>query len=115
MKVVEREQARRLRRLGWVCGTPPDLAPTAPTAVCAAFAALAPPLARSGPPGCRERIDDPARTMLGEPQLARFARDLRASTARWKIVMNEVPLQQFYANPYDRWEATRPSARKCSS
>jgi phosphodiesterase/alkaline phosphatase D-like protein len=42
--------------------------------------------------------------MLGAEQLARFARDLRASTATWKIVLNEVPLQQFYANPYDRWE-----------
>jgi alkaline phosphatase D len=87
-----------------VCGAPPDLAPTAPTAVRAAFAALAPPLARPVPAGCKETIDDPARTMLGAEQLARFARDLRASTATWKIVLNEVPLQQFYANPYDRWE-----------
>jgi phosphodiesterase/alkaline phosphatase D-like protein len=87
-----------------VCGTPPDLAPTAPSAVRAAFAALARPLARPVPAGCKETIDDAARTMLGSAQLARFARDLRASTATWKIVMNEVPLQQFYANPYDRWE-----------
>jgi alkaline phosphatase D len=87
-----------------VCGTPPDLAPTAPTPVRKAFAALAPPLARPVPAGCRETIEDPARRMLGPAQLARFARDLRASTATWKIVMNEVPLQQFYANPYDRWE-----------
>jgi alkaline phosphatase D len=87
-----------------LCGTPPDLAPTAPSSVRAAFAALAPPLARPVPAGCRETIDDPARTMLGTVQLTRFAADLRGSTATWKIVINEVPLQQFYANPYDRWE-----------
>jgi phosphodiesterase/alkaline phosphatase D-like protein len=89
---------------GGLCGTPPDLAPTAPPAVRAGFAPLAPPLARPVPPGCREKIEDTTRTMLGAAQLARFTSDLRASTATWKIVVNEVPLQQFYANPYDRWE-----------
>jgi alkaline phosphatase D len=87
-----------------VCGSPPDLAPTAPAVVRSAFAGLAPPLARPVPPACLQTIDDPARTMLGAAQLARFAADLRASNATWKIVVNEVPLQQFYANPYDRWE-----------
>jgi alkaline phosphatase D len=72
--------------------------------VRAGFAPLAPPLARPVPAGCREKIEDPARTMLGAAQLARFTSDLRASTATWKIVVNEVPLQQLYANPYDRWE-----------
>jgi alkaline phosphatase D len=89
---------------GGLCGSPPDLAPTAPPAVRAGFAPLAPPLARPVPAGCREKIEDPARTMLGAAQLARFTSDLRASTATWKIVVNEVPLQQLYANPYDRWE-----------
>jgi alkaline phosphatase D len=86
------------------CGTPPDLAPTAPAGVRSAFAGLVPGLARPVPPACLSAIDDPARTMLGPQQLTRFTRDLRASTATWKVVINEVPLQQFYVFPYDRWE-----------
>ncbi|MSO58534.1 MAG: hypothetical protein EXQ77_05790 [Thermoleophilia bacterium] len=81
-----------------------DLAPTAPVAVRAAFAALAPPLANPVPVGCLEAITDPARTMLGSAQYAAFTAAIRASTATWKVVLNEVPMIQFYALPYDRWE-----------
>ena len=28
----------------------------------------------------------------------------QASTATWKVIVNEVPIQQYYALPYDRWE-----------
>jgi phosphodiesterase/alkaline phosphatase D-like protein len=89
---------------GGACGTPLDVAPTAPAAIRKRFATIAPPLRDPAPPGCKERIDDPSRTMLGASQLARFLRDIRASTATFKVVVNEVPLQQFYALPYDRWE-----------
>ncbi len=68
------------------------------------FAVLAPTLAQPAPAGCRERIEDPARTMLGARQYARFTTAIAASTATWKVVVNEVPIQQFYALPYDRWE-----------
>jgi phosphodiesterase/alkaline phosphatase D-like protein len=81
-----------------------DLAPTAPAGVRAAFAAIAPPLAQPVPAGCREAIDDPSRTMLGAAQLTAFTKAIRASTATWKLVVNEVPLMQLYALPYDRWE-----------
>jgi alkaline phosphatase D len=81
-----------------------DLAPTAPAAVRAAFAAIAPPLAQPPPAGCVEALDSPSRTMLGAAQLAAFTRAIRASTATWKIVLNEVPMMQLYALPYDRWE-----------
>jgi alkaline phosphatase D len=82
----------------------PDLAPTAPPAVRQAFTLLVPSLADAVPGPCLARIDDPSRTMLGPRQLARFLRDLRRSTATFKVVVNEVPLMQFYALPYDRWE-----------
>ena len=78
-----------------------DLAPTMPPFVRAAFAPLLPPLP---PPGCVAAIFDPARTMLGPVQKAAFKAALLASTARFKFVVNEVPIQQFYALPYDRWE-----------
>jgi alkaline phosphatase D len=94
---------------GGVCDNPatpgrPDLAPTAPRAVRNAFATLAPPLAQPVPPACLAAVRDQARTMLGARQVARFRADVAASTATWKVVMNEVPIQQFYALPYDRWE-----------
>jgi phosphodiesterase/alkaline phosphatase D-like protein len=78
-----------------------DLAPTMPPAVRALFAPLLPPLP---PPGCVAAIFDPSRTMLGPVQKAAFKAALLASTARFKFVINEVPIQQFYALPYDRWE-----------
>ncbi len=85
-------------------GGTPDVAPTAPAAVRRAFASLFPPLARPVPQACVDRIEDPSRTMLGKRQLRRFLADVARSTATFKVILNEVPLQQFYALPYDRWE-----------
>jgi hypothetical protein len=53
---------------------------------------------------CLDTINDPNRAMLGDRQEKRFLHDIHHSSARFKVVMNEVPIQQFYANPYDRWE-----------
>jgi alkaline phosphatase D len=82
----------------------PDLAPTAPTATRALFAVLVPSLAQPVPPQCTAAINDPSRTMLGNAQLAQLQGALKASKAKWKVIVNEVPIQQFYALPYDRWE-----------
>ena len=81
-----------------------DLAPTVPAALRGSFATLAPALARPVPAACLEELASPRRTMLGAAQLAAFERDLRASTATFKVVVNEVPLLQLYVLPYDRWE-----------
>jgi alkaline phosphatase D len=81
-----------------------DLAPTVPAALRAGFATLAPSLAQPPPPACLQALASPSRTMLGAAQLARFERDLRASTATFKVIVNEVPLQELYVLPYDRWE-----------
>ena len=89
---------------GGTCGTPGDLAPTAPAAVRGAFASLAPSLADPVAQACLDRIRDPARTMLGKRQYAAFTAAIKASSATFKVVVNEVPLLQFYALPYDRWE-----------
>jgi alkaline phosphatase D len=92
---------------GGACNTPSgavDLAPTAPPSVRNAFAALIPPLAQPVAPACLATINDPARTMLGADQYARFTSAIAASTATFKVIVNEVPIQQFYALPYDRWE-----------
>ncbi len=82
----------------------PDLAPTAPQSVRNVFAAIAPPLANPVPPACLSAINDPDRTMLGSAQLRKFKKDIESSNATFKVIFNEVPIQQFYALPYDRWE-----------
>ena len=81
-----------------------DLAPTAPQAVRNAFATLAPGLRNPVSPSCIAAIEDPARTMLGARQYAAFTKAIAASKATWKVVVNEVPIQEYYALPYDRWE-----------
>jgi alkaline phosphatase D len=93
-----------------VCDNPltgaPDLAPTVPQFLRNVFAALIPlpPLAEPVSPACLDAINDPDRTLLGEKQLKTFLHDVEHSQARFKVVVNEVPIQQFYALPYDRWE-----------
>ena len=82
----------------------PDLAPTAPPAVRQAFTLLVPTLAQPVPPACLEKINDPARTLLGTRQLERFLRDVRRSTATFKVIVNETPIMQLFALPYDRWD-----------
>jgi alkaline phosphatase D len=94
---------------GGQCDNPPgsgspDLAPTAPEGSRKLFSLIVPSLANPAPPACVAAINDPNRTMLGSHQLAVFEKAIRSSTATFKVVMNEVPIQQFYALPYDRWE-----------
>jgi alkaline phosphatase D len=85
---------------------PLDPAPTAPQVLRTAFG-LGPP-----PPGCLEAINNPSRTMLGPVQKQKLKSALRQSTAKFKLVINEVPIQQFYALPYDRWEGYAAERRE---
>jgi alkaline phosphatase D len=89
-----------------------DLAPTAPQSVRNRFANLSPSLRRPVPAGCLAAIEDPARTMLGARQFAAFTRAIAASSATWKVVVTEVPIQQFYVDPYDRWEGYAAERRR---
>jgi len=96
------ERSFRSAKATSACGN--DLAPTAPQLVRDAFASLAPGLRNPVPPACLIAINDPARTLLGTRQYAAFTSAIKASNATWKVVVNEVPIQQYYALPYDRWE-----------
>ena len=93
---------------GEACDNPqtgaPDLAPTAPQPTRDQFAVLLPPLEEPVAEACKDEINSPDRTLLGERQLESFLRQVAASTARWKVVMSETPIHQFYGLPYDRWE-----------
>jgi len=92
--------------VGGLCnnGGSTDLMPTAPAFVRAAFAAFMPALGRPAPAACLARIRDPARTMLGARQYARFTNAIAHANVTFKVIVNEVPIQQMYALPYDRWE-----------
>lgn len=91
-----------------VCDNPstgrPDNAPAAPASTRALFSALDPEFAQPVSQACLNTINDPNRTFLGHKQLSAFEKAVRKSTAVWKVIVNEVPIQQFYALPYDRWE-----------
>jgi alkaline phosphatase D len=93
---------------GGVCDNPqtgqPDLAPTAPQSIRSAFAILVPSLVEPVSQACLDAINDPNRTLLGDQQMKTFIRDITHSPARFKVVVNELPIQQYYALPYDRWE-----------
>jgi phosphodiesterase/alkaline phosphatase D-like protein len=113
----ERSFRSRSADYGGACDNPAssgnaDLAPTAPQGVRNAFGALIPSLASPAPPACLAKINDPDRTMLGAAQLARFKRAVKRSTATFKVIFNEVPIQQFYALPYDRWEGYEAERQK---
>jgi phosphodiesterase/alkaline phosphatase D-like protein len=102
------ERSFRSAKVDQACINPqtgaPDLAPTAPQATRNVFALLIPSLAQPVSQECKDAINDPNRTMLGQGQLNTFLNDVQASTARFKIIMNETPIQQIYGLPYDRWE-----------
>lgn len=76
-----------------------DLAPTLPTPFRVGFG-----LPPSPPPGCLTAINDPTRTVLGPVQKQAFKDALLNSTAKFKFVVNEYVIQQYWALPYDRWE-----------
>ena len=91
-----------------VCDNPqtgsPDVAPTAPQTTRNLFALVTPSLAQPVSQACLDTIRSPNRTYLGKRQLQRFLKDVKSSTARFKVIMNELPIQQYYVLPYDRWE-----------
>ena len=66
---------------------------------------------RGSPPGLRTRVPGLSRRDrrpfahdAGRPTVRRLHKAIRASKATWKVIVNEVPIEQFYALPYDRWE-----------
>lgn len=85
-------------------GTAADQAPTLPPAVRAAFAPVLRQMALPVPPACLAALNDPNRTLMGLPQKFWLKERLQRSTATWKLIVGQVPIQEFFANPYDRWE-----------
>jgi phosphodiesterase/alkaline phosphatase D-like protein len=95
--------------VGGTCDNPatgsPDLAPTMPPSQRTFFSVRVPSLAEPVSQACKDAITDPSRTMLGKRQYKRFVNDVDDSKARWKVVVNEMPIQQMYTGvPFDNWE-----------
>ena len=82
----------------------PDLAPTAPTATRHVFGLVIPSLNQPVSQQCLDTINSPSRTMLGAAQRKKFLAAIQKSKATFKVIMNEVPIQELYAFPYDQWE-----------
>jgi len=80
-----------------------DLGPTLPTSLRTSFPFFL-FLTPTPPPGCLAAINNPTRTLLGPVQKAQLKQDLINSTAKYKLVVSQDPIQQFHVLPYDRWE-----------
>src|SRR3954454_7327219 len=81
-----------------------DLAPRIPQRIRNLFSLVYQPLANPAPPACLAALNDPKRTMLGARQYSAFTSAVKKSSAKWKVVINEVPIMEFGINPYDDWE-----------
>jgi phosphodiesterase/alkaline phosphatase D-like protein len=68
------------------------------------FEAAAPLLLPSDPDCVDTLLADPTRTLLGAAQLEMLKQDLLASTATFKIIVNNTPIASLLFSPYDRWE-----------
>jgi phosphodiesterase/alkaline phosphatase D-like protein len=81
-----------------------DPAPTLPQAQRAAYAPFIRQMASPVPQACLSALNDPSRTMLGAVQKQWLLQALQRSDATWKLIATSVPIQEFFALPYDRWE-----------
>jgi len=57
-----------------------------------------------GDAACKQGLADPSRTFLGQQQKEWLKQALLASEAKFKFIINEVPISEFLLLPYDRWE-----------
>jgi phosphodiesterase/alkaline phosphatase D-like protein len=89
-----------------------DLAPRVPQRLRNLFALVYPPLANPVPPACLDALNDPKRTMLGTRQYDAFTTAIKNSKAKWKVIVNEVPIMEFGINPYDDWEGYEAEREK---
>jgi phosphodiesterase/alkaline phosphatase D-like protein len=81
-----------------------DLAPRVPQRIRNLFSLVYQPLANPVPQACLDALNSPQRTMLGSRQYNAFTSAIKRSSAKWKVIINEVPMMEFGINPYDDWE-----------
>lgn len=88
-----------------ICDNPDkaDPAPQVPQRIRDVFSLIYPAFSNPVPQGCLDAINNPSRTLLGSRQYNAFTAAIKASPAKWKIVLNETPIMNPYLNPYDSW------------
>jgi alkaline phosphatase D len=89
-----------------------DVAPRIPQRIRNLFALVYPALGTPISPACIAALEDPNRTMLGKRQYDAFTKAIKSSTAKWKVIINEVPMMEFGINPYDDWEGYEAEREK---
>jgi phosphodiesterase/alkaline phosphatase D-like protein len=89
-----------------------DLAPRVPQRIRNLFGLVYPALSNPVPPACLAALNDPSRTMLGQRQYSAFTSAIKKSSAKWKVIINEVPMMEFGINPYDDWEGYEAEREK---
>jgi phosphodiesterase/alkaline phosphatase D-like protein len=89
-----------------------DPAPQVPQRIRDNFSFIYPPAINPVPQMCLDALNDPKRTMLGSAQYNAFTKAVKASKAKWKIVINEVPIMAQYLNPYDSWQGYEAERKK---
>src|SRR4051794_21639 len=89
-----------------------DLAPRVPQRIRNLFGLVYPALSNPAPPACLTALNDPNRTMLGQRQYSAFTSAIKKSSAKWKVIINEVPIMEFGINPYDDWEGYEAEREK---
>jgi phosphodiesterase/alkaline phosphatase D-like protein len=89
-----------------------DVAPRVPQRIRNLFALVIPSLSNPTPQACLNALNDPNRTMLGKRQYDTFTSAIKNSTAKWKVIINEVPMMEFGINPYDDWEGYEAEREK---
>jgi phosphodiesterase/alkaline phosphatase D-like protein len=61
---------------------------------------------------CLRELASASKTVLGDQQKAWLFDGLRGSDATFKFVVTGEPIQQFFAQPYDRWEGFESERRE---
>ena len=65
-----------------------------------------------GDAACKQGLADPSRTFLGQEQKEWLKQALLSSTAKFKFIVNEVPISELILLPYDRWEGYAAERRE---
>ncbi|HEX6712768.1 MAG TPA: alkaline phosphatase D family protein, partial [Thermoleophilaceae bacterium] len=89
-----------------------DVAPRVPQRIRNLFGLVYKPLSSPIAPACITALEDPSRTMLGQRQYDAFTSAIKKSTAKWKVIINEVPMMELGINPYDDWEGYEAEREK---
>ena len=104
---------------GGVCNNPQTASPTSrrrrrrARATCSR--SLTPSLAQPVSQACLDRDQQPGPDLPRQAPAGALPAAVEASDARFKVIMNEMPIQQYYVLPYDRWEGYEAERQRAAA